>query len=80
MVTGLIDKESLLAMAAQRAASDRFFLASALAAYQAVHELDDTALAARLGCEPAATRRGRPPPAAATRSRTAGQSSQGTWA
>jgi hypothetical protein len=37
---------------AARCAGDPFFLASALAAYQLRHGLDDAALAALLGCAP----------------------------
>jgi hypothetical protein len=47
-----IDPEALLAKAAGRATERRFFLASALAAYQELHGMDDNALAAYLGCPP----------------------------
>jgi hypothetical protein len=44
---------ALLSRAAQRVREDPFFIASALAAYQAEHALADAALAGRLGCAPA---------------------------
>jgi hypothetical protein len=37
---------------AQRAATDPFFLGYRLAAYAQLHDLNDAALAARLGCTP----------------------------
>jgi hypothetical protein len=50
--TNKTNSPALDALAA-RCASDPFFLASALAAYQQRHGLDDAALAAALGCAPA---------------------------
>jgi hypothetical protein len=43
--------QALLRRAAERAAGDDFFLASALLPYAAAERLDDAALAERLGCE-----------------------------
>jgi hypothetical protein len=45
------NRGSLLRRAAERAAGREFFLASALLPYAEVEQLDDAALAERLGCE-----------------------------
>lgn len=43
-------RDQLLVRAAERAAANPFFMASALTVYQVEHGLDDAALAAWLGC------------------------------
>lgn len=45
-----IDRGTLFRRAFERAGADSFFLASALVDYQRAYDLDDHALAARLGC------------------------------
>jgi hypothetical protein len=47
-------RRDLLRHAAQRAEHQPFFVASALAAYRALHNLNETELAAFLGCTPEA--------------------------
>jgi hypothetical protein len=65
----------LIDQLAARVGTDPFFLASALAAYQQRHGLDDAALAAELGCAPAVltSRRLCRCPSAAEPDRTAAQ-------